>query len=39
MVIITSIIGSFTAKYSNRVKKALMRMGKKKPFFHLAVRF
>jgi CPA2 family monovalent cation:H+ antiporter-2 len=39
MVIITSIIGSFTAKYSNRVKKALMGMEKKKPFFHLAVRF
>jgi CPA2 family monovalent cation:H+ antiporter-2 len=31
MVIITSIIGSFTAKYSSRVKKALGRLGKKKP--------
>jgi hypothetical protein len=30
MVIVTSIIGSFTAKYSTSLRKAIMNLGRKK---------
>ena len=40
MVIITSIVGSFTAKYSNRMKKSLTKFGKRKGILpHIPSRF
>jgi len=31
MVVVTSIVGSFTAKYCTHLRRGFLRMGRKKP--------